>query len=61
MVRIKKGQYKIGSAKKFLFVRLLRNNIVVRVGGGWDTLEHYLAGAKTIFLLYSYYFIILLF
>jgi hypothetical protein len=46
MVRIKKGQYKIGSAKKFLFVRLLRNNIVVRGGGGWDTLEHYLATHK---------------
>ena len=37
------GQYKLGSQKKKLFVRLLRNHIVVRVGGGWDSLEHYLA------------------
>ena len=26
-----------------MFIRLLRHHVVVRVGGGWDTLEHYLA------------------
>ena len=43
MIRVKKGQYKVGDATKTIFVRLLRSHVVVRVGGGWDTLEHYLA------------------
>lgn len=25
-----------------LFFQILRNHVMVRVGGGWDTLEHYL-------------------
>jgi hypothetical protein len=27
---------------KSLFFKILRNHIMVRVGGGWDTLENYL-------------------
>eukprot|EP00041_Stephanoeca_diplocostata_P009568 m.148136 g.148136 ORF g.148136 m.148136 type:complete len:777 (-) comp17792_c0_seq7:213-2543(-) len=46
LIRVKKGQYKIANSSrtnKALFVRLLRSHVVVRVGGGWDTLEHYLS------------------
>lgn len=40
--RLRKGKYQLANTKKNLFVRILRNHIVVRVGGGWDTLEHYM-------------------
>lgn len=39
-------RYKLSNAAasvKPMFIRLLRHHVVVRVGGGWDTLEHYLA------------------
>ncbi|XP_076334621.1 growth arrest-specific protein 2-like [Tachypleus tridentatus] len=40
--KISDGRYTIGG--KNIFVRLLKeNHIVVRVGGGWDTLEHFLS------------------
>lgn len=26
----------------FLLLQILRNHVMVRVGGGWDTLSHYL-------------------
>ncbi|KAF6203348.1 hypothetical protein GE061_003766 [Apolygus lucorum] len=42
MTRISEGKYRIGDSKVLIFVRLLRNHVMVRVGGGWDTLEHYL-------------------
>lgn len=41
MVRISDGKYRVGD-KIVIFLRILRNHIMVRVGGGWDTLEHYL-------------------
>ena len=28
--------------KYLFFLQILRNHVMVRVGGGWDTLQHYL-------------------
>lgn len=42
MIREGEGKYRIGDAQTLIFVRILRNHVMVRVGGGWDTLEHYL-------------------
>jgi hypothetical protein len=39
--RLSEGRYLIGG--RIVFVRLLKDrHVMVRVGGGWDTLEHYL-------------------
>ncbi|XP_072045973.1 growth arrest-specific protein 2-like isoform X1 [Amphiura filiformis] len=39
--RISEGRYNIGG--KVVFIRMLRGrHIMVRVGGGWDTLQHFL-------------------
>lgn len=40
--RIKEGRYVV-DGKINIFVRILRNHVMVRVGGGWDTLEHFLS------------------
>ncbi|XP_037078562.1 GAS2-like protein 1 [Pollicipes pollicipes] len=42
MIRVSEGKYRIGDSKTLIFVRILRNHVMVRVGGGWDTLQHYL-------------------
>lgn len=42
MVKVSEGKYRIGDTRVLIFVRILRNHVMVRVGGGWDTLEHYL-------------------
>ncbi|XP_053310808.1 GAS2-like protein 2 [Spea bombifrons] len=42
MVKVSEGKYKVGESNTLIFVRILRNHVMVRVGGGWDTLEHYL-------------------
>lgn len=42
MIREGEGKYRIGESQTLIFVRILRNHVMVRVGGGWDTLEHYL-------------------
>ncbi|XP_060806664.1 GAS2-like protein pickled eggs [Amyelois transitella] len=42
MVRVSEGKYRIGDTKMLIFVRILRSHVMVRVGGGWDTLAHYL-------------------
>ncbi|XP_059054765.1 GAS2-like protein pickled eggs [Achroia grisella] len=42
MVRVSEGKYRIGDSKILIFVRILRSHVMVRVGGGWDTLAHYL-------------------
>ncbi|KFM57283.1 GAS2-like protein 1, partial [Stegodyphus mimosarum] len=42
MLRVGDGKYRIGETQLLIFVRILRNHVMVRVGGGWDTLEHYL-------------------
>ncbi|XP_043919559.1 GAS2-like protein 2 [Protopterus annectens] len=42
MFKVSEGKYKVGDSNTLIFVRILRNHVMVRVGGGWDTLEHYL-------------------
>ncbi|XP_072004577.1 GAS2-like protein 1 [Engystomops pustulosus] len=42
MIKISEGKYQVGDSNTLIFVRVLRNHVMVRVGGGWDTLEHYL-------------------
>ncbi|CAB1316515.1 unnamed protein product [Coregonus sp. 'balchen'] len=42
MVKMSEGKYRVGDSSTLIFVRILRNHVMVRVGGGWDTLEHYL-------------------
>ncbi|XP_041092464.1 GAS2-like protein 2A [Polyodon spathula] len=42
MVKVSEGKYQVGDSSTLIFVRILRNHVMVRVGGGWDTLEHYL-------------------
>ncbi|NXP78394.1 GA2L1 protein, partial [Ramphastos sulfuratus] len=42
MVKVSEGKYKVGDSNTLIFVRVLRSHVMVRVGGGWDTLEHYL-------------------
>lgn len=38
--KIKEGKYLI--LGKIMFVRMLNAHVLLRIGGGWDTLEHYL-------------------
>lgn len=40
--KIKEGRYVV-DGKINIFVRILRNHVMVRVGGGWDTLEHFIS------------------
>ncbi|XP_023824138.1 GAS2-like protein 2A [Salvelinus sp. IW2-2015] len=42
MFKVSEGKYRVGDSSTLIFVRILRNHVMVRVGGGWDTLEHYL-------------------
>ncbi|XP_078523303.1 GAS2-like protein 1 [Lissotriton helveticus] len=42
MIKVSEGKYKVGDTNTLIFVRVLRSHVMVRVGGGWDTLEHYL-------------------
>ncbi|NWT98227.1 GA2L2 protein, partial [Urocynchramus pylzowi] len=42
MVKVSEGKYRVGDSDSLIFVRILREHVMVRVGGGWDTLEHYL-------------------
>ncbi|RLV90605.1 hypothetical protein DV515_00014401 [Chloebia gouldiae] len=42
MIKISEGKYRVGDSDILIFVRILREHVMVRVGGGWDTLEHYL-------------------
>jgi len=41
-VKVGEGKYKLGKSNQIIFVRILRNHVMVRVGGGWDTLEHFI-------------------
>jgi hypothetical protein len=38
MIKVSDGRYRIGDTKTMIFVRFLRKHVMVRVGGGWDTL-----------------------
>jgi len=40
ITRLKEGKYII--LGKVMFVRMLNDHCIVRIGGGWDTLEHYI-------------------
>ncbi|XP_008846351.1 GAS2-like protein 2 [Nannospalax galili] len=42
MVKISEGKYQVGDSNTLIFIRILRSHVMVRVGGGWDTLGHYL-------------------
>ncbi|KFP58908.1 GAS2-like 2, partial [Cathartes aura] len=42
MIKLSEGKYRVGDSDTLIFVRILREHVMVRVGGGWDTLEHYL-------------------
>ncbi|XP_030074482.1 GAS2-like protein 2 [Microcaecilia unicolor] len=42
MIKVSEGKYRVGDSNLLIFVRVLRSHVMVRVGGGWDTLEHYL-------------------
>ncbi|NXI59376.1 GA2L2 protein, partial [Chloroceryle aenea] len=42
MIKISEGKYRVGDSDTLIFVRILREHVMVRVGGGWDTLDHYL-------------------
>ncbi|XP_071012746.1 GAS2-like protein 1 isoform X1 [Oncorhynchus clarkii lewisi] len=42
MTKVSEGKYKVGDSSALIFIRVLRTHVMVRVGGGWDTLEHYL-------------------
>nr|VZI48631.1 unnamed protein product [Spirometra erinaceieuropaei] len=42
MVRLSEGRYLFGDKSTQIFVRILRSHVMVRVGGGWDTLNHFL-------------------
>ncbi|EPQ03946.1 GAS2-like protein 2 [Myotis brandtii] len=42
MVKVSEGKYRVGESNTLIFIRVLRNHVMVRVGGGWDTLGHYL-------------------
>eukprot|EP00055_Hartaetosiga_balthica_P010092 m.41901 g.41901 ORF g.41901 m.41901 type:complete len:1595 (+) comp7028_c0_seq2:206-4990(+) len=40
--RVAKGKYRLGGEKRILLMRVLRNQVMVRVGGGWMDLQEYL-------------------
>ncbi|XP_058532425.1 GAS2-like protein 2 [Ochotona princeps] len=42
MVKVSEGKYQVGDSNTVIFIRILRDHVMVRVGGGWDTLGHYL-------------------
>ena len=47
LIRLKEGTYMVEGSTKKLFIRILHTNIMVRVGGGWDTLRHWLKSHKS--------------
>nr|XP_032823931.1 LOW QUALITY PROTEIN: GAS2-like protein 1 [Petromyzon marinus] len=40
--RVADGKYRVGDSSTLIHVRILRTHVMVRVGGGWDSLQHYL-------------------
>ena len=47
LIRLKEGTYMVEGSTKKLFIRILHTNIMVRVGGGWETLRHWLKSHKS--------------
>eukprot|EP00116_Pleurobrachia_bachei_P000612 sb/3460874/ len=39
--RVSEGRYQVGEGRSMVFVRVLRSHVMVRVGGGWETLAAY--------------------
>ncbi|EDV22485.1 uncharacterized protein TRIADDRAFT_28523 [Trichoplax adhaerens] len=39
--KLSEGKYRVGEDGPVIFIRVLRHHIMVRVGGGWDTLRNY--------------------
>ena len=42
VIRITEGHYLFGANEKGAFIRVLRSRVMVRIGGGWDTLDAFL-------------------
>lgn len=42
IVKVEEGKYYFGESQKLRLVRFLRTSVMVRVGGGWDTLAGFL-------------------
>ncbi|KAL5016321.1 hypothetical protein ScPMuIL_005910 [Solemya velum] len=42
IMKVGEGKYRVGESQTLVFIRILRTHVMIRVGGGWDTLEHYL-------------------
>ena len=42
MEKVGEGKYRFGEAQKLRLVRILRSVVMVRVGGGWETLQEFL-------------------
>ena len=42
IVKVSEGKYYFGESQKLRLVRFMRTSVMVRVGGGWDTLQGYL-------------------
>ncbi len=42
IVKITEGKYYFGESQKLRMVRIMRTSVMVRVGGGWETLQHFL-------------------
>eukprot|EP00111_Clytia_hemisphaerica_P008901 TCONS_00025992-protein len=40
--KLSEGKYQFGEQKTLIFVRVMRKHVMVRIGGGWDTFEHYI-------------------
>lgn len=40
--KLAEGKYQFGPQKTLIFVRVMRKHVMVRIGGGWDTFEHYI-------------------
>lgn len=47
LIRLREGTYLIQGTTKRIFIRILHTNIMVRVGGGWETLRHWLKSHKS--------------
>ncbi|CAH3155672.1 unnamed protein product, partial [Pocillopora meandrina] len=41
-VKVAENKYRFGDSQKMRLVRILRSTVMVRVGGGWETLEEFL-------------------
>eukprot|EP00042_Codosiga_hollandica_P059247 m.908496 g.908496 ORF g.908496 m.908496 type:complete len:2276 (+) comp60102_c0_seq5:98-6925(+) len=42
LVRLSRGRYRIENSDRIIFIRLMRDFVMVRIGGGWDTLGSFL-------------------